>query len=96
MWCDGAANVKLFMGDHFIIHGGYPLRGEIVIGGAKNSALKLLAAGLLTSEQLVLSNVPRIDDITTMIALLRYLGFNVADVSGDGSVLSVGGEITNT
>ena len=96
MWCDGAANVKLFMGDHFIIRGGYPLRGEIVIGGAKNSALKLLAAGLLTSEQLVLSNVPRIDDITTMIALLRYLGFNVADVSGDGSVLSVGGEITNT
>lgn len=83
--------------DHFIIHGGYPLCGEIVISGAKNSALKLLAAGLLTSEPLVLSNVPRIDDIATMCVLLKQHGLNVTeDISGDGSVLSVGGKITNT
>ena len=84
------------MDDRFIIHGGYPLCGEVFIGGAKNSALKLLAAGLLTSDQLVLSNVPRIDDVAIMGMLLKHLGLNVAHVSGNGLVMSVGGEITNT
>ena len=56
--------------DRFIIRGGHRLHGDIVIGGAKNSALKLLVAGLLTSETLVLSNVPRIADIRTMRTLL--------------------------
>ena len=52
--------------DRIRIRGGKPLSGEIVIGGAKNAALPLLAAGLLTEQRLVLSNVPRLDDITTM------------------------------
>ncbi|MFT8789165.1 UDP-N-acetylglucosamine 1-carboxyvinyltransferase [Komagataeibacter saccharivorans] len=82
--------------DRFIIHGGHPLRGDIIIGGAKNSALKLLVAGLLTSERLVLDNVPRIADIRTMRRLLEQHGLTVEDVSGDGGTLSVGGTITNT
>ena len=88
--------------DRFLIRGGRPLHGEIPIGGAKNSALKLLVAGLLTSERLVLSNVPRIDDIATMRLLLAQHGIAVEDVGGrgdasvEGQVLSVGGDITNT
>ncbi len=82
--------------DRFIIHGGRPLHGEIVIGGAKNAGLKLLVAGLLTPERLVLSNVPHIADIATMRALLVQHGLSVEDVKGDGSTLSVGGDITNT
>ncbi|BAK83704.1 UDP-N-acetylglucosamine 1-carboxyvinyltransferase [Komagataeibacter medellinensis] len=82
--------------DRFIIHGGHPLRGDIVIGGAKNSALKLLVAGLLTPERLVLDNVPRIADIRTMRRLLAQHGLDVEDVNGDGGTLAVGGAITNT
>ncbi len=82
--------------DKFLIRGGRPLHGEIPIGGAKNSALKLLVAGLLTSERLVVSNVPRIDDIGTMRLLLAQHGVAVEDVDGTGQVLSVGGDITNT
>ncbi|GBQ62310.1 UDP-N-acetylglucosamine 1-carboxyvinyltransferase [Ameyamaea chiangmaiensis NBRC 103196] len=82
--------------DRFIIRGGRPLHGEIVIGGAKNAGLKLMVAGLLTSERLVLSNVPRIADIATMRDLLCQHGIAVEDVRGDGSTLAVGGEITST
>ncbi|RBM08532.1 UDP-N-acetylglucosamine 1-carboxyvinyltransferase [Novacetimonas cocois] len=82
--------------DRFIIRGGHRLHGDIVIGGAKNSALKLLVAGLLTSEPLILSNVPRIADIRTMRTLLQQHGLVVEDLDGTGSVLSVGGPITNT
>ena len=50
--------------DRIRIRGGRPLSGEIVIGGAKNAALPLMAAAMLTDERLVLSNVPRLADIT--------------------------------
>jgi UDP-N-acetylglucosamine 1-carboxyvinyltransferase len=56
------------------VEGGRPLRGEVVIGGAKNAALPALAATLLTSEECVLNNVPDLADIYTMIDLLRSLG----------------------
>ena len=66
--------------DHFIIRGRQPLDGRVQISGAKNAALPILAATLLTSEQSTLSNVPHLNDITTMVALLGALG---ADVSVD-------------
>ena len=56
------------------IHGGTPLSGEVRIGGAKNAALPLLAATLLTGDECVLNNVPDLSDIHTMVALLRSLG----------------------
>ncbi|MQR98127.1 UDP-N-acetylglucosamine 1-carboxyvinyltransferase [Gluconobacter aidae] len=77
--------------DRFIIRGGRRLTGEIEIGGAKNSGLKLMVAGLLTSERLVLSNVPAIADIKTMRDLLVGLGITVEDVGP--RTLSIGGEI---
>lgn len=69
--------------DYFVIRGGQPLQGRIGISGAKNAALPILAASLLTSEELRLQNVPHLNDITTMIELLGALGAEVAvDESG--------------
>jgi len=82
--------------DRIRIRGGQPLSGEIAIGGAKNAALPLMAAGLLTDERLVLSNVPRLADIQTMAELLAQHGIAVEPGGNDGRVLSLGGAITNT
>ena len=82
--------------DRIRIRGGRPLQGRIVIGGAKNAALPLMAAGMLTDDRLVLHNTPRLADITTMTQLLTQHGIAVEPVSNDGRVLSVGGTIRNT
>ena len=82
--------------DRIRIRGGRPLSGEIPIGGAKNAALPLMAAGLLTAERLVLSNVPKLADIQTMAALLAQHGIAVEPAGKDGRVLSLGGPIANT
>ena len=69
--------------DYFVIRGGQPLQGRLAISGAKNAALPILAASLLTSEAMRLRNVPHLNDITTMIELLGALGAEVAvDESG--------------
>ena len=83
--------------DRIRIRGGRPLSGEIAIGGAKNAALPLMAAGMLTEERLVLSNVPetgrhRHDDRCCW----RSMGIAVEPVGNDGRTLSIGGAITNT
>ena len=64
--------------DKFVIEGGYPLSGTVVPAGNKNAALPMLAACLLTEEELVLGNVPRIRDVESMLALLEDLGVNVS------------------
>lgn len=60
--------------DKLIIHGGIPLQGEISISGAKNAALPILAATLLTDEPVIISNVPHLHDITTTMGLLGRMG----------------------
>ncbi len=60
--------------EKFIIEGGYPLSGTVLPAGNKNAALPLLAASLLTQEEVVLRNVPRIRDVEAMIELLLRLG----------------------
>jgi UDP-N-acetylglucosamine 1-carboxyvinyltransferase len=82
--------------DRIRIRGGRPLAGEIQIGGAKNAALPLMAAGLLTEDRVVLSNVPKLADIDTMAMLLAQHGLAVDPVRNDGRTLSIGGSITNT
>ena len=64
--------------DKLRIIGGRPLHGRIVIGGAKNSALKLMAASLLTCEKITLDNVPYLADITTMAKLLVQHGAHLS------------------
>ena len=60
--------------DKLIIEGGVRLEGEIRIAGAKNSALPILAATLLTSEKVTICNLPHLFDITTMLELLGCMG----------------------
>jgi UDP-N-acetylglucosamine 1-carboxyvinyltransferase len=62
------------LAESFVIEGGQPLNGRITAAGNKNGALPILAACLLTSEPVVLQNVPRIRDVETMIALIAALG----------------------
>jgi len=63
--------------EKFVIQGGVPLSGEITAAGNKNAALPILAACLLTEEELVIANVPRIRDTEAQIALLEKLGVEV-------------------
>jgi UDP-N-acetylglucosamine 1-carboxyvinyltransferase len=63
--------------DQIIIHGGKPLHGTVKISGAKNAALPLMAASLLTAEKLVLRNVPWLADVITMTKLLRQHGVDM-------------------
>lgn len=60
--------------EKFVIQGGVPLSGEITAAGNKNAALPILAACLLTEEEVVIANVPRIRDTEAQIALLQQLG----------------------
>jgi UDP-N-acetylglucosamine 1-carboxyvinyltransferase len=60
--------------DKLLITGGNRLSGEITIAGAKNAALPILCAGLLTSDTVQLSNVPHLQDVATMLKLLRQMG----------------------
>ena len=62
------------MPERVFIEGGIPLRGEVVASGAKNAALPLMAASLLLSGELVLKNVPALQDVKTMRLLLEHLG----------------------
>lgn len=68
----------------FIIEGGHTLSGEITPAGAKNEALQILSATLLTSEPVTIHNVPDILDIRNLIALLRDMGVKVEKI-GDNS-----------
>ncbi|MGB0408750.1 MAG: UDP-N-acetylglucosamine 1-carboxyvinyltransferase [Opitutales bacterium] len=63
--------------DVFKVSGNGPLKGEIDVGGAKNAALPLLAATLLTEEQVILRNVPDLSDIRFMVEILQHVGSEV-------------------
>ncbi|MCW8915511.1 MAG: UDP-N-acetylglucosamine 1-carboxyvinyltransferase [Magnetovibrio sp.] len=68
--------------DQIVIKGGKPLNGTIPIGGAKNAALPLMAASLLSDDVLRLSNLPHLADISTMTHLLNEMGVNIS-MEGD-------------
>ena len=71
-----------------IIQGGRPLNGEITISGAKNAALPILCASLLTHESLKISNVPALHDISTMLSLLKQIGTGVATFQSSEVILT--------
>jgi UDP-N-acetylglucosamine 1-carboxyvinyltransferase len=75
--------------DSIVVKGGRPLQGQIAIAGAKNAALALMPATLLSEEPLTLTNAPRLSDIKTMTALLQSLGVEVTSMqNGKVQVLS--------
>jgi UDP-N-acetylglucosamine 1-carboxyvinyltransferase len=63
--------------DRFVIEGGAKLRGEVKISGAKNSALPIIAAALLTDKKIILENTPDLVDVRTMMELITHLGSEV-------------------
>lgn len=67
--------------DKFVIKGGRRLKGEVVISGAKNSAVALLPAVILSDEPCILSNVPSISDVDISLRILRELGADVQSLS---------------
>src|SRR5207248_6296878 len=71
--------------EKFVIEGGAQLSGTVVPAGNKNGALPLIAASLLTEEEVVLSNVPRIADVEAIIDLIAELGARV-EWRGDNQV----------
>lgn len=76
--------------DKLIIEGGGPLAGEVRASGAKNAALPIQAAALLTAEPLTLSNVPHLKDVVTMNRLLAQMGAQVSVGDGvDGQTLTI-------
>ena len=80
--------------DKLRIRGGRTLNGEVLISGAKNAALPELCATLLSAEPVTLRNVPRLQDVTTMLKLIRNMGVQV-DQHADGTVLVNGGTLNN-
>ena len=80
--------------DKLLIEGGKVLSGEVAMSGAKNAALPILCASLLTSDPLHLTNVPHLNDISTMLRLLGDMGVGVTMDGVDGMELN-GGALTN-
>ena len=78
--------------DKLLIRGGRQLHGEVRISGAKNAALPELCAALLSSEPVTLLNLPRLQDVVTMLTLIRNMGVTIEQVEGgvriDSSKLS--------
>src|SRR3989344_1410441 len=75
--------IKTIMAEEkFLIQGGKSLRGVIETKGAKNAALKIFIASLLSEEDWEIKNVPEIDDIYHQIALLKDLGARVKKLAG--------------
>lgn len=80
--------------DKLIIEGGRPLEGTIRTAGSKNAVLPILAASLLTHEQLKITGAPRLADVSTMLDILRDLGAE-ADQSESGTIeISAAGDIS--
>ena len=61
----------------YIMNGGSPLVGEVAIGGAKNAALGILAAAIMTDEDVLIENLPDVKDINVMLEAIRAIGANV-------------------
>jgi len=81
--------------EKFVIEGGRPLSGTITPAGNKNAALPALAASLLTEEEVVVRNVPRIRDVEAMLELLADLGVRV-EWRDDNSVCLCAADVTST
>lgn len=82
-------------GDCLRVQGGAPLHGAVRVGGAKNAALPIMAAALLTADTCVLHNLPQIEDINTLTDLLRALGARVEFPEPHTAVIAAG-ELAST
>ncbi len=90
-----AGNVRTGGMDSLVITGGARLEGKIKVGGAKNAALPLMCASILSDEPLILENMPKLADIATLSALLREFGIAIsAEAPPKGSMPGTGQRLT--
>jgi len=71
----------VLMSEKLIIKGGTPLKGEVYISGAKNSALVILAASILSKRDVLIKNIPNLTDVDTICELLKYFGSKIEKLS---------------
>ena len=82
--------------DKLLIKGGKTLNGTVTISGAKNAALPELCAALLTADTVTLQNVPGLQDVSTMLKLIRNMGVDAErDVDSPGTVIISAGSLTS-
>ena len=67
--------------EQYVIKGGTPLTGEVVIGGAKNAALAILAAAVMTDETVTIENLPNVRDINVLLEAINEIGAKVERVN---------------
>ena len=67
--------------EQYVIKGGSPLYGEVVIGGAKNAALAILAAAIMTDETVTIDNLPNVRDINVLLHAIEEIGAHVERVN---------------
>ena len=77
--------------DKLLIRGGRQLQGEVSIAGAKNAALPELCAALLSADTVTLANVPQLQDVSTMLKLIRHMGVSAERKDAGDMVLNAGG-----
>ena len=65
--------------EQFIMKGGSPLAGEVSISGAKNAALGILAASIMTDEDVLIENLPDVNDINVMLEAMQAIGASEPD-----------------
>ena len=80
--------------DQYVINGGRPLKGEVVIGGAKNAALGILAAAVMTDDSVTIENLPDVSDTNVLIQAIEAIGAKVARI--DRNTVSISGRDINT
>lgn len=66
--------------EHYMVKGGTPLSGEVEIAGAKNAALPIIAASIMTNETVLIENVPDVSDIRTLLNAIRSIGAHVEKI----------------
>lgn len=77
------------MSKTYVVTGGAPLKGEVTVGGSKNTITKMMVASLLTKEPVILKNVPKVGEVDLTIELLSALGTQISWDKTNGSILSL-------
>ena len=67
--------------EKYIIQGGQPLKGEVMISGAKNAALGVLAAAVMADEDVTVRNLPQVDDVRNLIEAIRDTGAKITKIT---------------
>lgn len=80
--------------EQYIIKGGHPLVGEVEIGGAKNAALAILAAAIMTDDTVLVDNLPDVNDINVLLDAISGIGANIHRV--DRHTVKVNGKNINS